>query len=93
VRARVAAIERLLRDGLGRPAPAEEVHSPRVPTNAEAVKNMSWQELQALFAATYVDEIAAVQRSGGDALLRAKLAALTDGERRLLREALEPATA
>jgi hypothetical protein len=44
--------------------------------------------MQALFAATYVDEIAAVQRSGGEALVRAKLAALTEGERRLLRDAL-----
>lgn len=87
VRARVAAIELLLREGLGRPATAE-VHSPRMPSSVTAVKEMSWDELQALFAAIYVDEIAAAQRDGSDALVRAKVAALSEGERRVLREAL-----
>jgi hypothetical protein len=49
---------------------------------------MDWEEMQALFAATYIDEIAAVQLSGGEALLRAKLAVFSEGERRVLREAL-----
>jgi hypothetical protein len=53
------------------------------------VKAMNWEEMQALFAATYVDEIAAAQRSGGKGLLREKLAALSDGEQRVLREALD----
>jgi hypothetical protein len=88
VRARVAAIELLLREGLGRPATAEEVHAPRTPSSVAAVSEMSWEEMQALFAATYVDEIAAVQRSGGAALVREKLLALTDGERHALRHAL-----
>ena len=50
--------------------------------------------MQALFAATYVDEIAAVQRSGGKALVREKLAALPEAQRHVVREALrelEPA--
>jgi hypothetical protein len=50
---------------------------------------MGWEEMQSLFAATYVDELAAVQRNGGAALVRDKLASLSDGERRVLREALE----
>jgi hypothetical protein len=87
VRARVAAIELLLREGLGRPATAE-VHAPRMPASVAAVKEMSWDEIQALFAAIYVDEIAAAQRDGSDALVRSKVAALSDGERRVLREAL-----
>jgi hypothetical protein len=37
---------------------------------------------------TYIDEIAAVQHSGGAALVREKLLALSDGERRVLRDAL-----
>jgi hypothetical protein len=45
--------------------------------------------MQALFAALYIEEIAAVQRSGGKALLREKLAALSEGERRVLRETLD----
>ena len=47
--------------------------------------------MQALFAATYADEIAAVLRDGGIALVREKLAVLSDGERRALRTALEAA--
>jgi hypothetical protein len=52
---------------------------------------MSWDEMQALFAAIYVDEIAAAQRQGGQALVREKLAALSEEQRQVLREAvLEP---
>jgi hypothetical protein len=91
VRARVGAIELLLREGLGRPATAEEVPSPRLPASVAAVQAMSWPEMQALFAATYVDEIAAVQRGGGEALVSEKLASLSEGERRVLRDALEAA--
>jgi hypothetical protein len=89
VRARVAAIELLLREGLGRPATAEDVPTPQLPTNAAAIREMSWDEIQALFAATYVDEIAAAQRDGSEAVLRAKVASLSEGERRALREALD----
>ena len=88
VRARVAAIELLLREGLGRPATAEEVRSPRIPASVAAVKAMSWDDMQNLFAATYVDEIATIQRQGGRALLRQRLAVLSDSERRALRAAL-----
>jgi hypothetical protein len=73
VRARVAAIELLLREGLGRPATAEEVPSPRLPASVAAVREMGWDEMQALFATTDVDEIAAAERSGGEAALRTKL--------------------
>ena len=88
VRARVAAIELLLREGLGRPATADEVHSPRMPSNAGAVREMSWEAMQALFAAIYVDEIAAVQRDGGETVVREKLAALSEVQRRVLRAVL-----
>jgi hypothetical protein len=89
VRARVAAIELLLREGLGRPATAEEVRPQRMPSHVGAVEELSWEEMQALFAATYVDEIRAVQRDGGSALVRKKVAALSTSERRVLREALD----
>jgi hypothetical protein len=89
VRARVAAIELLLREGLGRPATAEEIPSPQLPTNVAAIREMSWDEMQAVFAAIYVDEIAAAQRDGAEALVHAKVAALSDRERRALREALD----
>jgi hypothetical protein len=44
--------------------------------------------MQQVFAATYVDELAALQRDGGEALVRERVAALSEGERRILREAL-----
>ena len=62
-----------------------------MPANVQAVKAMSWDDMQSLFAATYADEIAAVLRDGGVALVREKLAPLTDGERRALRTALDAA--
>jgi hypothetical protein len=45
--------------------------------------------MQALFAAIYVDEIAAVRGRGGKAVVREKLAALSVGRRRVVRDALE----
>ena len=50
VRARVAAIELLLREGLGRAPQAEEAPAPRLPATAAAVAQMSWEELQILGA-------------------------------------------
>jgi hypothetical protein len=89
VRARLAAIEVLLREGLGRAPQAEEAPAATLPGNVAAVKEMGWDEMQALFAATYVDEIAAAQRSGGEAALRTKLASLSEAEQRALRLALD----
>ncbi len=91
VRSRVAAIELLLREGLGRVPQAEENPTPRLPESAEAIENMSWEDMQLVFAAIYADEIAAVAKGRGDALLRQRLAVLTDGARNALREALDPA--
>jgi hypothetical protein len=84
----VAAIELLLKEGLGRAPQAAEPPTPRLPDNADAVKDMPWEEMQLLFASLYVDEIAAVLRGEGRALLRERLIALSDGERRILRETL-----
>jgi hypothetical protein len=48
--------------------------------------------MQALFAAIYVDEIAAIEDRGGKALVREKFAKLSDAQRSFLRKALaEPA--
>ena len=55
---------------------------------AAAVKDMSWYDMQALFASTYVDEITAAHRDGGHALVRDKLAVLTLAERNSIRDAL-----
>jgi hypothetical protein len=60
VRSRVAAIELLLREGLGRPAQAEEPPVAQLPDSVEAVKRMSWSDLQAVFALQFADDIATV---------------------------------
>jgi hypothetical protein len=88
VRSRVAAIELLLREGLGRPAQAEESSVPQLPDSAEAVKAMSWTDLQTVFAVTFANEIEAVSERGTGAL-RERVAALSEGERGMLREALD----
>jgi hypothetical protein len=49
---------------------------------------MAWPELQLLASTIVADEIAAVMNGGGRTLLRERLAALTDDERRALREEL-----
>ena len=45
-----------------------------------------------IFATHFASEIAAVTEDGGGALLRERVAALDDGQRQLLREALDKAT-
>jgi hypothetical protein len=87
VRSRVAAIELLLREGLGRPPQAEEAASPRLPRTAEAVEKLSWGDVRMIFATHFAGEIAAVTEDG-DALLRERVAALDEDQRQLLRDAL-----
>ena len=87
VRARVAAIELPLREGLGRPPQAEEAPAPCLPTSAAAVSQMSWKKLQILGATLFADEIASIS-GDGDALLRERLASLSSRQRAVLREAL-----
>ena len=92
VRARVAAIELLLREGLGGRRRRRRFARPRMPTSVEAVKAMSWEDMQALFAAIYADEIAAVVRDGGEQALRERLSRLGQSERKLLLKALAAAS-
>jgi hypothetical protein len=88
VRSRVAAIELLLREGLGRPPQAEEAASPRLPRTAEAVEKLGWGDMKMIFATQFASEIASVT-ADGDALLRERVAALHEDQRQLLREALD----
>ena len=89
VRSRVAAIELLLREGLGRPPQAEEAASPRLPRTAEAVEKLGWDDMKMIFATHFASEIAAVTEDGGEALLGERVAALDADQRQLLREALD----
>jgi hypothetical protein len=88
VRARVGAIEVLLREGLGRPAQAEETMSPKLPASVNAVARMSWDDTQHLASVLFADEIESVISQGGREALRERLAELSDAQRQVLSEAL-----
>jgi hypothetical protein len=88
VRSRSQAIETLLAQALGRPGQAEEQPAPRLPESAAAIASMGWEDMQRFAATLFVDEFVAVQRDGSEALLRERVAALGDEQRRVLREAL-----
>ena len=64
---RIKAIETLLREGLGRVGEAEVVQ-PVMPTTADEVKNLSWDDLNLVFALTHAMEIRAVVDNGDDAI-------------------------
>jgi hypothetical protein len=89
VRGRLQAIETLLAQGLGKPGQADEPSVPHLPRSIDRVAQMGWEEMQYVFATTFVNEIAAVQREGGKALLRNRLSELSEDERRVLGEALD----
>jgi hypothetical protein len=89
VRARVGAIEVLLREALGRPAQAEEVARQELPANANAVARMSWDEIQHLAAVLLADEIESVLKLGGREAVVERLASLSDEHRQVLREAFD----
>jgi hypothetical protein len=93
VRSRVAAIELLLREGLGRPPQAEEAASPRLPKTAEAVEKLGWGDMQAIFAAHFASEIEAVTENGGEAVLRERVEGMDEEQRQMLRCALDRLTA
>ena len=69
--ARIKAIETLLREGLGRVGEADVIE-PKMPASVEEVKNLSWDELNLVFAMTHAPEIRAVVERG-DAALRSEL--------------------
>jgi hypothetical protein len=88
VRARVAAIELLLREGLGRPAVSESQQSPRLPEDVNAVAGMSWDDTQHLATVLFADEIESVLSQGGREAVRERLAEFSVEQRRVLSEAL-----
>jgi len=65
--ARIKAVETLLREGLGRVGEAE-VTELKMPTTADEVKNLSWDQLTLLIAMTYANEARAVLHDGDKAL-------------------------
>jgi hypothetical protein len=85
--ARIKAVETLLREGLGRVGEAEVVE-PKIPSSAEVVKNLSWDDLNYVFALCYASEMRAVVDDGGDSALRSKLETWEPEVRAMLARAL-----
>ena len=89
VRSRVAAIELLLREGLGRPAQAEEPHHATLPSTPAGIQQLSWRDLQAVFAVEFAEQIATVASDDTGSVIRKRLAGVGQVGRTLLREALD----
>ena len=83
-KARVAAVEVLLREGLGRPAQAEDPTTPTFPETAAGIESMSWQDMQYFAALLFADQIESLVTLGGREAVRERLAGLSDGNRQLL---------
>jgi hypothetical protein len=90
-RARLQAVELLLREGLGRPAQVDEPHLPALPTTAARIRELGWDDLVALATALQLDDIETTITTGGVEALRARVARLTSDQRQMLRDALTDA--
>jgi hypothetical protein len=66
-RARIKAIETLLREGLGRVGEAE-IPEPRMPASVAEVEALSWREMKFIFAISYAQAIRAFVDHGEGAL-------------------------
>ena len=92
VRARVAAIELLLREGLGRPAQAEELPTlPRIPETKAEIEALGWEELKALALA--YPEAECLPEEKRKRWLYARWVGLTQDDRDAFRAALDAADA
>jgi hypothetical protein len=85
---RLDAIQALLHESLGKPGQAEAQTAPPLPRTVEQVRSLSWDQLTVVFATQFAEEIASLAIGDGDALLRQRLASLSNAERRVLRETL-----
>ena len=77
--ARIKAVETLLREGLGRVGEAAEAQPATLPLDAADIEKLSWSQMRAL-AEIYEPD-----------LVRLEIAALSDAQRGVLREALAAA--
>ena len=92
VRARVAAIELLLREGLGRTAQAEEPPAlPRIPETKAEVEALGWEQLKALALA--YPEAECLPEEKRKPWLYERWVGLTQADRDAFRAALDAADA
>jgi len=73
---------------LGKPGQAKEPTAPRLPEGVAGIESMSWEDMRYVAATLLVDELVTLERDGGRAVLRRRVARLSNADRRVLREAL-----
>jgi hypothetical protein len=78
----------LLREGLGRPAQAEDASQPKLPQTIRDVRALSHADLEKLVAIHFIDEVRTLLAGDGERLLRERLDRLCGERREALREAL-----
>ena len=92
VRSRVAAIELLLREGLGRPGQAEEPPAlPRIPETKAEVEALGWEQLKALALA--YPEAECLPEEKRKSWLYERWVGLTQADRDVFRATLDAADA
>jgi hypothetical protein len=89
VRSRVAATELLLREGLGRPAQAEEPAVAQLALQRRGSKQMSWTDLQVVCALQFADRVTNATAGEAGRVIRERLTDVGSECRRILREALD----
>jgi hypothetical protein len=76
VRSRVAATELLLREGLGRPAQAEEPAVAQLALQRRGSKQMSWTDLQVVCALQFADRVTNATAGEAGRVIRERLTEL-----------------
>jgi hypothetical protein len=89
VRSRVAATELLRREGLGRPAQAEEPAVAQLALQRRGSKQMSWTDLQVVCALQFADRVTNATAGEAGRVIRERLTDVGSECRRILREALD----
>ncbi len=59
-----------------------------MPRTVEAIEKLSWEDMNAIFAAHFASEIEAVTEYGGEVAVRERVAARDEEQQQLLRGAL-----
>ena len=87
VRARVAATQLLLQEGLGKPPQAPD-HTPRLPQTVLEARKLKWAEVEHLVAVHFASDVQRVLALGGRGALRERIMQMPLEVREILREEL-----
>jgi hypothetical protein len=88
VRARIAAVEVLLREGLGRAPQSPEISTPTLPDTAEKMRRLGWEEMEVLAARMHLDSLELALNEGAEKSLANAVEKLSPEQRELLLRSL-----